>query len=222
MELLHEDSARAHLLPLIDEFLANIFASLSLSAFQSNAILASLISAPSWSYQNWSQPGNGQVFASNLALTCGGFRNAPHEDRDASNFSLGVWGLVNTKSGKLISSSERNILIQQNQQGLVCDALGAKFHIGNVVIELDQADVVFMTFNSHIPHFTSHPDILGGSIGQDVTRVATSSQISQTISKALEKISNIRGDLGEEEWLEVRDTFGRSYNDELEKKIKKL
>ena len=96
LELLLQDSARAELLPLINDFLANIFASLSLSAFKSNTMLASPLSASSWSFKNCSQTINGQVFGSNLVLTCDGFRNVGHEDRDASNFSLGVWGHVNT------------------------------------------------------------------------------------------------------------------------------
>ena len=98
--------------------------------------------------------------------------------------------------------------------------MGAKFHIGNVVVHLDEADVVAMNFNSHFHHFTSHPDLQDNSSDSDITRCATSNQTSKTIVTALEKISNVRGDLSEEDWLEIRPKYGRSYVDEVQKKKK--
>ena len=200
--------------------MADLFASLSLSAFQSNALLASRISAPSWSVKQWTQPQDSPVFSSNLVLTRGGFRNGGHEDRDASKYSLGTWALVESKTGQLISSDRRKKLIHDQKHGSVCNALGAKFHIVNVVLHLDEADFVAMTFNSHVRHFTSHPDLQDNSSDSEITRCSTSNQTSKTIVTALEKISNVRGDLSEEDWLKIRPKYGRSYVDEVQKKKK--
>ena len=218
MEKLNDEQARQEYLPLIDEFLADIFSSLSLSAFQSNALLAASISAPSWSFKKWSQSPTSPVFSSNLVLTRGGFRNAIHEDRDASKFSLGTWGLCDSESGKLITSDEIKKLLEDQKKGLLCDGLGAKFHVGNVVILLGEADVVAMNFNSHINHFTSHPTIPKNSSNSSVTRVSTSNQIAKTVVTALEKISNVQGGLSEEEWMFVQPGLGRDADDEVEKK----
>ncbi|KAG0151922.1 hypothetical protein CROQUDRAFT_36139, partial [Cronartium quercuum f. sp. fusiforme G11] len=64
----------------IDNFLAEIFGTLSLSAFTANSMLASSLAAPSWLFKDWCKTANVNVFGINFVLTCGGFRNAPHID----------------------------------------------------------------------------------------------------------------------------------------------
>ena len=157
-----------------------------------------------------------------MVLTLGGFRNSKHSDNDESGYSLGVWGLVKSTYGQLISSEERRYLIEQKNKGYFCEALGAKFHIGNVVVDLDSADVVMMTFNSKVDHYTSHPTNTGGSLGSDVTRSATSHQISRSVAIALRELCNVGDDFSVEEWLDARKNYGRSYEEMVEDKINKL
>lgn len=224
LSLLQEDQDHAEKLVDIDNFLAEMFATLSLSAFRSNSMLAVSLSAPSWSFTKWHESSNGQVFGTNMVLTCDGFRNSLHTDRDETNYSLGFWGIVDKNTGRLITSQERQSLLQRAQQPEShCNALGAKFHIGNITVHLDSADVVMMVFNTQILHQTTHPDLQSGGdcFGGNLTRCATSSQISKTSALALGKIANCRGDMGDEEWLEVRKYFGKNYCDEVDqKKIK--
>lgn len=231
LSLLDEDASRANFLPYIDNFLAECFAKLSLSAFESNTMIAAKLLAPNWSSIHWHLTNNAQVFGTNFIVTCGGFRNAPHRDRDATGFSMGVWGLIDSETGELLRPKERlKLLDDAKKVKSKCDALGARFNISNIVINLDAADVVLMTFNTKVTHNTTHPDIQTGNrksnsskIGissgrRKVTRCATSTQVSSSTAIAMNKIANIRGNLGKEEWKNRRKSLGRNYGDQIEER----
>ncbi len=188
-------------------------------------MLAASLSATSWSSTQWDKSPNSQVFAANCVLTCDGFRNAMHTDLDKSLYSLGCWGILEEKTGRLITSQERMKLLKLNEEpGFHCNALGAKFQVGPVIVELDSADVVTMVFNTQIDHQTTHPTIKppGSGFGGNFTRCAISSQISRTVASALRKISSCQGDMSKEEWEVVRESFGKSYGNEANKLKEKL
>ena len=135
---------------------------------------------------------------------------------------LWVLGLSLTQQldDSLPLKNEKKLIHDYETRGIVCNGLGAKFHIGNVVVHLDEADVVAMTFNSHVRHFTTHPDLQNDAYDSEITRCGTSNEIAKTVVTALDKIANVRGDLSDVEWVELRPKYGRSYGDELEKKKK--
>ena len=225
LALLKKDQDRSKKLVYINNFLAEIFATLSLSAFQSNSMVAASISAPAFSSPQWHESPNGQVFGTNCVLTCDGFRNTMHKDRDETLYSLGFWGIVEEKTGRLITHQERLNLLKLNKDPQFhCNALGAKFHVGNVTVELDSADVVTMVFNSQIYHQTTHPtnQSTQSGFGRNFTRCATSTQISKTVAVALRKIASFRGDLSEAEWRIVKGDYGKDYDHEVDQKKKSL
>ena len=224
LALLKKDQDRSKKLVYINNFLAKIFGTLSLSAFQSNSMVAASISAPPFSSPQWHESPNGQVFGTNCVLTCDGFRNTMHKDRDETLYSLGFWGIVE-KTDRLITHQERLNLLKLNEDPQFhCNALGVKFHVGNVTVKLDSADVVTMVFNSQIYHQTTHPDkkLNHSGFGRNFTRCATSTQISKTVAVALRKIASFRGDLSDEEWRIVKGDFGKDYDYEVEQKKKFL
>ena len=211
LALLKQDEARAAKLVNVNNFLAGIFASLSLSAFHSNSMLAKSLSAPSWSWTQWDGSPNSQVFGTNCVLTCDGFRNASHIDRDETGYALGFWGIVDQQTGRLISSQERlNLLREARKAGFHCNALGAKFHVGKLTVDLDAADVVTMVFNTRFHHQTTHLDNKrsSGGLGANFTRCAMSNQITKSAAIALHKVAGCRGGLGEKKWLEVQKLLG--------------
>ena len=106
LALLKKDQDLSEKMVYINKFLAEIFATLSLSAFQSNSMVAASISAPPFSSLQWHESPNGQVFGTNCVLTCDGFSNIMHTDQDVTLYSLGVWGIVDKKTGRLITSQE--------------------------------------------------------------------------------------------------------------------
>ena len=175
-------------------------------------MLAASLSAPSWSSAQWDASPNSQVFSANCVLTFDGFRNAMHTDLEKSLYSLAFWGILEARNGQLITSQERMKLLKLKEDPeFDCNALGAKFHVVNVVIELDSADLVTMVFNTQIDHQTTHPTIkpTGSGFGGNFTRCAISSQISRTVASALRKISSFRGDMSGEEWEVFRESFGK-------------
>lgn len=94
-DLMREDCIRQDTLPFVENFHAERTASLSLHAFDSNAKLAAKTSAPSWASKRWNKTPNSQVFSgSNVIVTSGGFRNAPHIDHDATGYSSGFFALI--------------------------------------------------------------------------------------------------------------------------------
>lgn len=178
-------------------------------------MLSASLSAPSWSSTRWYETQNSQVFGTNFVLTCDGFRNHSQVDWDESGFSLDFWGIVENQNGQLIRSQEESDLLKHaHQSGLHWNALGSKFYFGNVTVLLYSADVFMMVFNTEIPHQKTHPDYQrsGGDFAQNLTRCATSSQISKTVSSSLKRISDCGGDMKEDTWMNFRKKLGKSYD----------
>ena len=105
-------------------------------------------------------------------------------DNDESKYSLCIWGIIHSYTGHLIKSEERKKLLQDHHQGSVCEGLGAEFNLGNIVVNLDAADVVAMVFNTQICHYTSHHDLPHHSSFKKVSRYATSGQITKSVVSA--------------------------------------
>ena len=99
LQLLEEDQDQSEKLIYINNFLAKVFAALSLLAFRSNSMLAASLSSPSWSSTQWDGSENSQGFGTNCGLKCDRFRNSIHTDNDESLYSLAFWGIVEEQTG---------------------------------------------------------------------------------------------------------------------------
>ncbi len=80
--LLQKDQDQSEKFIYVNNFLTDIFATLSLSAFTSNSMLAASLSTPSWSSTQCDGSQNSLIFGTNCVLACDGFRNTKHTDRD--------------------------------------------------------------------------------------------------------------------------------------------
>ncbi len=120
---------------------------------------------------------------------------------------MGIWGIFDKQTGKLITSQEQLDLLKGDEKDpeFHCNALGSKFHVGNVILHLDSCDVFMMVFNTQIDHQTTHPTkkITGNGFGGNLNSCVKSSQILKTVAVALKKVSSCRGDLSEEDWQVV-------------------
>ena len=130
LQLLEEDQDPSEKLIYINNFLAKIFAALSLSAFRSNSMLSVSLGAPSWLSTQWDGSENSQVFGTNCVLTCDGVRNIIHTDNDESLYTSAVGGIVEKQTRQLITSEERLKLLRLDAHPKFhFNALGAKFHV---------------------------------------------------------------------------------------------
>lgn len=112
----------------IRDFWARRFASLSLTVFKTNLALASEARVQGFDEVNWQFTPNGSVFASNLVVTCEGFNNSPHIDRDHTQYAFGMFGLIDHKTGEPYDRK------QGNNIGKI---KGAKFCLEDFGIEVD-------------------------------------------------------------------------------------
>jgi hypothetical protein len=83
----------------IRDFWAEQFSSLSLKVFKTNVALASKAKVPGFHDLTWQSTVNGRVFATNLVVTCDGFHNHPHTDKDHTRYAFGMWSLIERATG---------------------------------------------------------------------------------------------------------------------------
>lgn len=115
----------------IRDFWANRFASLSLFAFQTNLALAFQTRVPGFDELNWQYTPSGKVFASNLVVTCEGFYNKPHIDRDRTRYAFGMFGLIHRKTGEPYEKTSRNTLGDVKGATFRLDKFGIKVNLGS-------------------------------------------------------------------------------------------
>lgn len=102
---MREDCRLFRNLGFVENFLAERMASLSLTAFKSNHQVMVDGNLPSFASKRWLETPNALAFATNYFLTEGGFRNAPHKDRDDTGYASAFWALIDTMSGEHFFSS---------------------------------------------------------------------------------------------------------------------
>jgi hypothetical protein len=90
----------------IRDFLAGRFSSLSLYVFKTNIALGLITEVPGFDDVEWQNTPNGQVFASNITVSCDGFANRIHVDRDHTRYAFGLFGLINRLTGKPCDKEE--------------------------------------------------------------------------------------------------------------------
>jgi hypothetical protein len=83
----------------IRDFLAGRFASLSLFVFKTNLAIGLVTNVPGFDHVEWQDTPNGMVFASNLVISCDGFANRVHIDKDHTRYAFGLFGLINRTTG---------------------------------------------------------------------------------------------------------------------------
>lgn len=99
-ERIESDQDRMKQFHLIQDFWAERFGLLSMFIFQTNLDLASEADVPGFEDIEWQYTQNGKVFASNLVVTCDGFYNEAHVDKDRTRYSFGMFCLANRKTGR--------------------------------------------------------------------------------------------------------------------------
>ena len=134
---------------------------------------------------------------------------------------LWVLGLSLTQQldDSLPLKKQKKLIHDYETRGIVCNGLGAKFHIGNVIVHLDEADVVAMNFKRNVNNFNTNNNLKNDEYDSEITRCGKSNQIAKNFVTALDKSANVGGNLSDVEWVELRPKYGRSYGDELEKQI---
>lgn len=122
----------------IRDFLAERFGSLAFSVFISNIQLAFDANVPGFDDLEWQDTPNGLVFASNLIVTCDGFFNKPHQDKDHTRYSFGINCLIDRKTGMPYQ------LEGSANKGTIC---GAMFIVPefDIVIDYDRCDGLYET-----------------------------------------------------------------------------
>lgn len=104
------DKERMERFHIIRDFLAGRFASLSLYVFKTNLALGLSTNVPGFDDEKWQDTPKGMVFASNMAVSCDGFANRMHIDKDHTRYAFGLFGLINRETGLPCSKEEAKSL----------------------------------------------------------------------------------------------------------------
>lgn len=210
-------------LPAIERFLKERFLTLSTTTYEKNCKTAADENCPSWASSHFFTRPNGQTFGSNVVVTCDGFANAPHKDRDATGHAIGLFGLSNRKTGHLYRNvgggarswrvddayfrfKDYNFQIRLGQQNRVMEILWAtdELHESTVSLTYNPFGLPVSPQKSLITHF-------GSSI-----------QVSRTIVSRLRKIKILCGNSQGEEWYAEGNHHVQSYQDIMAQKIQML
>jgi hypothetical protein len=162
------------------------------------------------------------VFASNIAVTFDEFVNGKHTDIDESEYSFGFFTRINRQTGKLYSL--KNDVFQG-------DSIGAQFHLDdyNIMVDYDACDgVVEMLWASQTHHHTSGSKTYNHNHARviptrgKITRFGCACQISKRLVERIKEVNDMRGDLGEDDWVKLRSTLLTGYPEEARKKLARL
>lgn len=126
---------------LIRDFWAERFSALSLSIFKTNLALALQARVPGFDNLNWQYTPNGRVFASNLVVTCDGFSNHSHTDRDHTRYAFGMFGLVLRATGEPYDK-EKGVKVGNKEPIKLGDVRGATFRMDDfgISVEFDKCN----------------------------------------------------------------------------------
>jgi hypothetical protein len=119
----------------IRDFWAERFSTLSLKVFKTNVALASKAQVPGFHELRWQLTQNGLVFASNLVVTCDGFHNHSHTDKDHTRYAFGMWGLIIRATGEPYDK-EKGIKVGIKEGVKLGEVRDAKFCIDSFGIEV--------------------------------------------------------------------------------------
>lgn len=126
MDRMLTDQERMTQFHKIRDFLAGRFASLSLYVFKTNLALGLLTQVPGFDDVKWQETPNGMVFASNIAVSCDGFANCIHFDRDHTRYAFGLFCLINRLTGQPVSKEEAAQLGSVDSLYFVFERFGVK------------------------------------------------------------------------------------------------
>lgn len=184
----------------IRDFWATCFSSLCLSAFKSNLDLGTTANVPGFDDVKWQDTPSGQVFASNLAVSCEGFYNKPHKDNDATRYAFGMFSRIDSQTG---------LPYQLGGNINLGDIKGARFVIGQFGIELDfdALDGVFeVVWDSKVKHYSTPSQAFDAS-GQPIshkdckmTRYGSSCQIAKTLVNRIRILQAKKEGKTKKEW----------------------
>jgi hypothetical protein len=119
----------------IRDFWAEWFSTLSFKVFKTNVALALIAKVPGFHELRWQLTQNGLVFASNLVVTCEGFYNYSHTDKDHTRYGFGMWGLILKASGEPYDK-EKGVENSEKERVKLGEVKGANFCIDSFGIEV--------------------------------------------------------------------------------------
>ncbi|EGG08958.1 uncharacterized protein MELLADRAFT_84333 [Melampsora larici-populina 98AG31] len=221
-ELIFEDQERMLDLALINETLAEWMSTLCMHAFKSNRDLAIKHEIPSFADIDWSKSPNANIFASSVVVTRDGFNNNPHNDRDVSAYTYGIFTRINRITGLLHCDETSDYLGYTTGTYFILD----EYH---VELALDLCDGVVESIwasdeNHHTSASTTYEE---GHISiapkySPITRFGCSLQINESLLNRIEGLLKMREGKTPQEWELYKKEVVKCYEQEIDFKLSKL
>ncbi|EGG04113.1 uncharacterized protein MELLADRAFT_89654 [Melampsora larici-populina 98AG31] len=147
--LIAEDNAQLDLLPRVEQFIGDLFMQQCTLFYGCNLRVSEILNVPSFaSTSPFTQP-NGVSYGGSLVLTRDQFVNAPHNDKDLTDYAVGLFGTVDRNTGIPIHLPEgvpHRVIIRNSHM---------RFPQYNAEIVLGQPNIiVLLTWNVRVKHHT--------------------------------------------------------------------
>lgn len=214
MDRMLTDKQRMERFHIIRDFLAGRFASLSLYVFKTNLAIGLITEIPGFDDVEWQHTPNGMVFASNIAVSCDGFANRIHIDRDHTRYAFGLFSLINRATGQPCSKEDAKGLGSVRGLYFVVKAFGVK-------VALSRCNGLYeILWDSKIPHYTLTSESFnenGKSVKAEackVTQFGSSCQISKTLVDRIQLLQKEKERMSPAAWGVYKRQRVKTFEDE--------